>query len=245
MSNEKFILIDMNDERSKKIAEVLGNKTCKKIIDYLSDVKEASEKDISDKLSIPINTVEYNLNKLIESGLVEKTKNFFWSVKGRKIDMYRLSNKKILISPRTFVKGVVPALVAVVLGAFGIKVIGDRLNYNQINQASDVSIVSSGVSEKAVGAVQNFASPVQQAQNICSNANSFISGEAWAWFLLGGLFVILIFLLLENFKKEFSKTGKTRVFPLWNQYKKIPIGNFSLFKFFESKFENKKMKGGF
>src|SRR3989338_6656651 len=127
--DDKFILMDMNDERTKKVAEVMGNATCKKIVEFLAETKEASEKDISDALGIPINTAEYNLKKLIESGLVEKTKNFFWSVKGRKIDMYRLSNKKILISPRTFVKGVVPALIAVVLGAFGIKVIGDRLSY--------------------------------------------------------------------------------------------------------------------
>ncbi|VVB78341.1 Beta propeller domain protein [uncultured archaeon] len=101
MSDDKFILMDMDDERSKKIAEVLGNKTCKKIIDYLSEVKEASEKDIATALSIPINTVEYNLKKLIESGLVEKTKNFFWSVKGRKIDMFKLAKKHIIISPKS------------------------------------------------------------------------------------------------------------------------------------------------
>jgi len=208
---EKFILMDMNDERSKKIAEVLGNKTCKKIIDYLSEIKEASEKDISDKLSIPMNTAEYNLNKLIESGLVEKTKNFFWSVKGRKIDMYRLSNKKILISPRTFVKGVVPALVAVFLGAFGIKIIEDRLSYNFVTDSSlnsavgvsrDTVITNVPAVMEKVGSVGEYSpSPVvQQAQNICSNMSSF-SGEAWAWFLLGGLFVILIFLLWNNYKK--------------------------------------------
>ena len=35
---DKFILMDLNDERSGKVAEVLKNKTCKKIIDYLGDV---------------------------------------------------------------------------------------------------------------------------------------------------------------------------------------------------------------
>jgi uncharacterized secreted protein with C-terminal beta-propeller domain len=94
-------MFGFDDERSKDLADVLGNKTCKKIIDYLSDIKEASEKDIADALSIPINTVEYNLNKLIKSGLVEKTKNFFWSVKGRKIDMFKLAKKHIIISPKS------------------------------------------------------------------------------------------------------------------------------------------------
>ncbi len=97
--DDKFILMNMDDERSKYIAEVMGNQTCKKILDYLAETKEASEKDISDALNIPINTVEYNLNKLVKSGLVEKAKNFFWSRKGRKIDMYKLSRKHIIISP--------------------------------------------------------------------------------------------------------------------------------------------------
>ena len=62
--DDKFILMGLNDKRSKKIAEVLGNKTCKKIIDYLAETKQASEKDIADALNIPINTTEYNLKKL-------------------------------------------------------------------------------------------------------------------------------------------------------------------------------------
>ncbi|MDP2926063.1 MAG: beta-propeller domain-containing protein [Nanoarchaeota archaeon] len=101
MVEDKFIMYGIDDERSKDIADVLGNKTCKKILNYLADIKEASEKDISDALNMPINTVEYNLKKLVKSGLVEKTKNFFWSVKGKKIQMYKLAKKHIIISPKS------------------------------------------------------------------------------------------------------------------------------------------------
>lgn len=97
--SDKFILVSLNDENSKFLSEVLGNKTCKKIIDFLSERKEASEKDISDGLQIPLNTTEYNLTKLVKSGIVKKTSNFFWSVKGKKIPMYKLANKHIVISP--------------------------------------------------------------------------------------------------------------------------------------------------
>ena len=43
--NNKFILMGLNDDSSKDVAEVMGNKTCKKILDHLSEVKEKSEKD--------------------------------------------------------------------------------------------------------------------------------------------------------------------------------------------------------
>jgi len=116
MTNDKFILMGLDDERSTHVAEVLKNKTCKKILDFLAETKEASEKDISDGLDMPINTVEYNLKKLIKSGLVEKTKNFFWSVKGKKIPMYKLARKHIIISPSkkpslNYIKSILPVIV--------------------------------------------------------------------------------------------------------------------------------------
>ncbi len=100
MTEDKFILMGLDDARSKDIAEALGNKTCRKIIDHLAEVREASEKDISDALGIPISTIEYNLNKLVKTGLVQCAKNFFWSRKGRRIDMFKLAKKYIVISPK-------------------------------------------------------------------------------------------------------------------------------------------------
>ena len=73
MAEKKYVLVSMDDERIKKISEALGNKTCKKIIDFLADEKEASETDISEALKLPLNTVEYNLKKLVQAELVPKS----------------------------------------------------------------------------------------------------------------------------------------------------------------------------
>jgi uncharacterized secreted protein with C-terminal beta-propeller domain len=114
--DDKFVMMGLGDDRSKYVAEVLGNKTCRKIVDFLADVKEASEKEISEGLKVPMNTVEYNLKKLVKAGLVEKTGNHFWSVKGRKIAMYKLARKHIVISPKIrkpsldIVKSVLPVI---------------------------------------------------------------------------------------------------------------------------------------
>ena len=97
---KKYLLFSIEDNSAKKLAGILGNKTCKKIIDVLAE-KEASEKDLANELKIPINTIEYNLKKLLEAEIVEKTKNFFWSKKGKKIPMYKVSNKSIVISPKS------------------------------------------------------------------------------------------------------------------------------------------------
>jgi len=123
MTDDKYILLGLNDERSKDVADVLGNKTCRKILDFLSETNEASEKDISDALGIPLNTAEYNLNKLKKSGLIVSSKNFFWSKKGKKIPMYKLAKKHIIISPSkkpnlTALKAILPILLLIVAVLF-------------------------------------------------------------------------------------------------------------------------------
>jgi DNA-binding transcriptional ArsR family regulator len=98
MDDEKYVLVSLNDDKTGKIAEAIGNKTCKKILDLLSR-EEFSEKDISDNLKIPMNTTNYNIKKLKEAGLIEEKKHFF-SVKGKRIPVYKVSNKSIVISSK-------------------------------------------------------------------------------------------------------------------------------------------------
>ncbi len=47
---DKFIVADLNDEKSKDIAAVLGNKTARKILDYLAD-NDATETQIAEALN--------------------------------------------------------------------------------------------------------------------------------------------------------------------------------------------------
>ena len=117
MKDDKFILMGLDE--AGDLGEVLKNKTSKKILNFLGDVREASEKDISDKLDMPINTVEYNLKKLIKARLVERTKNFFWSVKGKKIPMYKLAKKHIIIGTKkpnlNYIKTLLPVFIAAIV----------------------------------------------------------------------------------------------------------------------------------
>ena len=95
---EKYVLVSLEDERAGKLANVLGNKTCKKILDLLAE-KELSETEISKQLKIPLNTADYNIKNLVKAGLIDEKKHFF-SVKGKRIPVYKISNKNIVISPK-------------------------------------------------------------------------------------------------------------------------------------------------
>jgi len=187
MASDKFIMMNLEDEKLKSVSEVLGNKTCKKIIDYLSEKKDASEKDLADALNIPINTTEYNLKKLIKSGLVEKTKDFFWSTKGKKIPMYRLSNKSILISPRSKskIKSILPVTLISLAGALII-----RYYYSAKESISAVE-------------VQDFANQasVEASQKVFDSSTTIVSfSNPWLWFLGGAVLAIAIYTLF-NWRK--------------------------------------------
>ena len=190
MNEKKYILISMEDERSKHIADVLGNKTCKKIIELLAEKSELSEKDISDNLKLPINTIEYNLKNLIQAELIEKTQNFFWSQKGKKISTYKLLKKSIIISPKSTkmnskIKSILPVALLSGLGAVLIKIF---FYSRQVIQ------------EKAVGGLASeFASQAPQTALFNGNILS-IQSPAWIWFLAGTLFALVIFTLI-NWRK--------------------------------------------
>ena len=191
---DKFILVDLNDKKSKNIAEVIGNESCKKIIDFLAEKNEASEQDIAMALKMPINTVEYNLNKLISSSLIE-SKKFFWSVKGKKIPMYGLSNKSIVISPRKInfssLKTILPVFAISAIGALAIKyyLVKDQVA-NVVH--NPVPLLESGV---------NSAKSLDFAQ--ATNSINFIQSiNPWTWFFIGACFSVVLYLLLTKLNKE-------------------------------------------
>ncbi len=95
---KKFDLIDFGEDKAKDIAEIMSNKTSRKIIDYLKE-KEATETEISEKLNTALSTIHYNLQKLVKAGLVD-IKNFYWSSKGNKVHIYKATNKTFIITPK-------------------------------------------------------------------------------------------------------------------------------------------------
>lgn len=190
--NKKYLMISFEDPKIKKISEILGNNTCKKILDFLSE-KESTKTDISKELKIPLNTVEYNVNKLNESGLIEKSKNYFWSTKGKRISVYKISNKSIVISPKNSNKiGNIFGLVAISgITALLIKTL------TQPTQPEEVSYVAKGLIENT----SDFSQELLAGTTLSApSAISLILTQPWFWFLVGAIGVGIIFLII-NWKK--------------------------------------------
>ena len=193
---EKHIMIDLNDEKAGKIAEVLSSKVCKSIISTLAE-KNLSESDLAKELKLPLNTLEYNLKKLISVGLVEKSSDYFWSSKGKKIPVYKVINRNIIISPSKMsgtLKSVITTGLVAGLASVGIKIYSinnSALSY--LSQADVPSYALNSGSEKMAGVASDSAS--QAIPTLLS-----VNVPIWLWFMAGAFFALLVFLIL-NWRK--------------------------------------------
>ncbi|MBS3172530.1 helix-turn-helix domain-containing protein [Candidatus Woesearchaeota archaeon] len=189
MSDEPFILLSMKD--SKNIANAISNETSQKIIAYLAEHNEATESELSEKLKVPLPTIHYNIAQLKEANLV-KSKEFFWSKKGKKMRVLTLAKKYIIISPDDSkttldkLKGMLPiTLITVLISAF-IKL------YQE-------SYLTSNISQGLVQ--QDYAQEMLKVPAVASETIATQPNYA-LWFLFGGLFVILGITLFNLFRKN-------------------------------------------
>ncbi len=206
MGENHFILVSLDDSKSEAISKVLGNKSCKKIIAYLSEKKEASQNDLSNALNIPLNTLDYNIKKLLESGFIQKKKDFFWSKKGKKIIMYELSNKSIIISPKKSnfkkIKSIMPAFIITAIATSAIWIYEKTkysLNYSKqslVEPAREYIVKESPeVLLRGADAGNIIATSSDYAPLALSTPHL-----VWPWFLAGALIITLI-LSIVNWKK--------------------------------------------
>ncbi len=104
MPEEPFMLVSLEEAKAKKLAQVLNNETCTKLLNYLSSHKEATESELAKKLKLPLSTVHYNLKQLVEAKLVIADE-YHYSAKGREVNHYKIANKYIIIAPQEDQKG--------------------------------------------------------------------------------------------------------------------------------------------
>ena len=203
--SKKYIVMDLEDKKISSLASVLSNKTSRKIVEFLAEKEEASESEIALELKIPANTVNYNVKKLVDSGVIEKSKKFLWSEKGKKILFYKVANRSIVISPKKLFsfKKIIPMFIFVILGALVVRLIemnfftsqaGGEL-YREIQE--DMVADSLVMSEPAVKGIEESI-PIIENISI-----SLLGTGFWLWFLIGGISVITFVILWDyyNFKK--------------------------------------------
>ena len=194
MAKKNFILLSMEDSKIKKISNVISNDSCRKILDYLAN-KEATESELASKLDIPISTVHYNLQQLMETGLIDANE-YHYSEKGKEVNHYRLANKYIIIAPKNAssikekLKSILPAVLIVSGAALIIQLVnnyfsgGNIISTRQIAGDAEVAKTMAAPMVAQEAAVQ----ATQQAQTAIPNIA--------LWFLAGAIFALLVYFII-------------------------------------------------
>ncbi|WP_410508412.1 helix-turn-helix domain-containing protein [Methanosarcina hadiensis] len=94
--DNRVLVLPVNGD-SRKITQILSNETSLKILELLGK-KSMSATNIAEELKLPLTTVKYNLDSLVESDLI-KVKQIKWSQKGRQVKIYESVEKLIVLVP--------------------------------------------------------------------------------------------------------------------------------------------------
>ena len=166
---EKILFVDLNDPQMKSVGEVITSPTSRKILSYLTDKKD-TEGNISQTLGVPLSTVHYHLQKLLEVGLV-KVSEFHYSQKGREVNHYSLALQFIVIGPRT--EGILSKLktmmpvAGICIGISGVLYVLGRMS--------------------AAGSERAMQAAMPSAESVALNVAPVVSSEPnlALWFLTG------------------------------------------------------------
>ncbi len=200
---ETNLNISLDDSRLKEIAEAVTNKTCKKILNHLA-TNESTTSEISEELQIAINTVDYNIKKLVKTSLIEK-KSFWWSVKGKKMPTYIISNKKIIISPKMKSRNIKYFLALGLTGliSFIIKLFSQPAKV--IYTIADTT-KNHAISEAAIFSRDVVASALPMAAKQTTQTLTYFPTLGFAgWFLIGAWCSILSFFMFSIITERRSK----------------------------------------
>ena len=223
MPKNNFLLVDLNETRTKKLAETITSNTSRKILNYLAEKEHDTESSIAKSLSIPISTVHYHLQKLQEAKLIT-VKEFHYSKKGREVNHYKLANKYIIIAPQKVsglkekLKGILPVAIA----TLGITAIIRWIQTSSFTHASitlseGAKDVASSVATESVASITDVAAeeagrelfqatPEQIAYEAPKIVDTITQQPDIAlWFLLGSAVTIILYIIIMWIKEKRKK----------------------------------------
>ena len=217
MSHEKnFLLLSLDDDDAKNIANILSNKSCSKILDLLTK-EELTESAIAEKLNLPISTIHYNLQQLLKAKLID-WENYHYSEKGKQVKHYTVANKYIIIAPKgrsanflDIIKNLIPTTAMITLGGFFIHWFTKTTTMplaRTVAPLDDAVLLSEPIIESTTFVADEVITASSQTIIQSNTSVSFLSqiiAHAWFWFILGAILGVGTYLLANYLRKRFKK----------------------------------------
>ncbi len=195
---EDIIVLEPGDERAQKIGKAISSQTANDILHILSQGSQTAS-DLTELLHIPMGTLKYHIDNLLEAGLVEIGETRY-SIKGREVKVYRLKDQLVIVAPKvTNIRSILlkyASLFVVVIMASLV-----MLAILPLFQAP-------GIPEPAAGFISQDATGGGGAEMLTKEVSAPRAGPAAdirsaapvLAFFMGGCMVLLILILYEAYQ---------------------------------------------
>ncbi len=216
MSKSNFLLVDLNETKTQKLAETITSTTSRKILNYLTEKDHDTEASIAKELGMPISTVHYHMQKLVEAKLIV-VDEFHYSKKGREVNHYKLANKYIIIAPKKIsglrekLKGILPVFMGAVGISAVIKFVFEQDYTFTVSKSIESDMIQAApmVAEKSADLARG-AAPMMATESteVISNVGSnIVAGQPdiALWFLLGSSVTIILYLVFAVIREKLKK----------------------------------------
>jgi len=193
---EDIVLLEPGDERAQKIAKAMASPTGGDILHFLGEGPK-SLTDIADQLKVPLNTAKYHLENLLDAGLIAVAETKY-SVKGREIKLYSLTNQLLIVAPRQSNVRSLLLKYASLFGIVAVATLGISFLAPFLGSTQGPVVAPMVMQDAARGENAVMATKAVSTYGGMGNTSSLNSDFAIAFFL-GGLLVIVILLCYEAY----------------------------------------------
>ncbi len=98
LSQQEVVVLQPGDSRAQKIGKAIASQTANDILHLLQN-RLMTATDLSEDLKIPMGTVKYHIENLLDAGLLEVREKKY-SVKGREVKVYGLKDQLLIVAPK-------------------------------------------------------------------------------------------------------------------------------------------------
>jgi DNA-binding transcriptional ArsR family regulator len=190
---EEVIVLEPGDERAQKIGKAIGSPTANEILHILAEGPKSAS-DLTEVLNIPMGTLKYHIENLIEAGLIEITETRY-SVKGREVKVYALRDQLLIVAPKvTSIRSILLKYTSL----FAIVIVASMAMFAILPLLQNAPPVAGPSAfqgdDGGAGMIAEKAVPADTGWSVPSPAAPVLA------FFMGGSLVLLILLLYEAYR---------------------------------------------
>ncbi len=191
---EEVIVLEPGDERAQKIGKAIASPTANEVLHILAGGPKTAS-DLTETLDIPMGTLKYHIENLLEAGLIEITETRY-SVKGREVKVYALRDQLLIVAPKvTSIRSILlkytSLFAIVILASMAMFAILPLLQ--NAPPVAGPSAIQTDNGAGGAGMIAEKAVPADTGWSVPSPAAPVLA------FFMGGSLVLLILLLYEAY----------------------------------------------